>query len=535
MVVNGFNSNLRFLQEFIFTTAMELKGTIDYAHQVFAHITEPDIFMWNTMIRGSAQSSNPIKAIVLYSQMEDKYIQPDNFTFPFVLKACAKLFWVKTGTAIHGRVVKFGFESNTSVRNTLIFFHANCGDLKVASALFDDSAKKDVVPWSALTAGYAKRGDLSVARKLFDEMPVRDLVSWNVMITGYAKQGEMESARQLFDEVPERDVVTWNAMIAGYVLCGSHEQALEMFEEMRKVGEHPDEVTMLSLLSACADLGDLDIGVRIHTNILEMCSGDLNLSTLLENALIDMYAKCGSAGKALEVFRVIRDKDVTSWNSIIGGLAFNGHAEEALDLFREMQRTNIRPNGITFVGVLAACSHAGKVDEGYRHFQVMTSKCRIEPSIRHYGCMVDMLGRAGLLKEAFDLIDSMKIEANAIVWRTLLGACRVHGNVELAKRANEQLLRMRKDQSGDYVLLSNLYASRGEWDGAEKVRKLMDDSGVKKNPGYSLVEADDDRALMHYLFESKPEDSPFVHTHRPSSHQLNASHLASLSLSLPCF
>ncbi|KAF7803004.1 pentatricopeptide repeat-containing protein [Senna tora] len=338
MVVNGFNSNLRFLQEFIFTTAMELKGTIDYAHQ-----------------------------------------------------ACAKLFWVKTGTAIHGRVVKFGFESNTSVRNTLIFFHANCGDLKVASALFDDSAKKDVVPW---------------------------------------RDGECEAT---FDEVPERDVVTWNAMIAGYVLCGSHEQALEMFEEMRKVGEHPDEVTMLSLLSACADLGDLDIG----------------------NALIDMYAKCGSAGKALEVFRVIRDKDVTSWNSIIGGLAFNGHAEEALDLFREMQRTNIRPNGITFVGVLAACSHAGE----------------------------NMLGRAGLLKEAFDLIDAMKIEANAIVWRTLLGACRVHGNVELAKRANEQLLRMRKDQSGDYVLLSNLYASRGEWDGAEKVRKLMDDSGVKKNPG----------------------------------------------------
>ncbi|KAK4271975.1 hypothetical protein QN277_020588 [Acacia crassicarpa] len=501
LIVNGFNSNFRHLRELIFTSAMELMGTIEYAHQVFAHIAEPDIFMWNTMIRASAQSSNPVKAIALYAQMDNRSIKPDNFTFPFVLKACTKLFWAKTGTAVHGRVVKFGFQSNPSVRNTLIFFHANCGDLKIANALFEDHAKTDVVPWSALTAAYAKRGDLNVARQLFDEMPVRDLVSWNVMITGYAKQGEMESARKLFDEVPKRDVVTWNAMIAGYVLCSSHEQALELFEEMRKIGERPDEVTMLSLLSACAELGDLEMGKNIHRYISEMCSGDL--STILGNALIDMYSKCGSIEKALEVFRAIRDKDVTSWNSIIGGLAFNGYAEGTLDMYRKMQRTTIRPNEITFVGVLAACSHAGKVDEGYRYFDHMRSECKIEPDMKHYGCMVDMLGRAGLLKEAFDFIHSMKIEPNAVVWRTLLGACRVHGNVELAKLANEKLLGIRKDESGDYILLSNVYASRGEWVGAEKVRKLMVESGVKKNRGYSLVEAYGN-ALMHYLFDSKP-------------------------------
>ncbi|XP_054801122.1 pentatricopeptide repeat-containing protein At5g15300 [Prosopis cineraria] len=499
MIINGFNSNVRYLRELIFTSAMEFLGTMEYAHQVFAHIAEPDIFMWNTMIRASAQSSNPLKAVALYAQMDNQGRKPDNFTFPFVLKACTKLSWVKTGNAVHGRVVKFGFQSNPSVRNTLIFFHANCGDLKIASALFDDDAKTDVVSWSALTAVYAKRGDLTVARQLFDEMPVRDLVSWNVMITGYAKQGEMESARKLFDEVPERDVVTWNAMIAGYVLRGSHEQALDLFEEMRTVGERPDEVTMLSLLSACADLGDLDIDQNIHSYILEMCSGEL--STIIGNALIDMYSKCGSIEKAIEVFRAIRDKDVTSWNSVIGGLAFNGHAEETLDMYREMQMTTIRPDEITLVGVLAACSHAGKVDEGYRYFDHMRSECKIEPNIKHYGCMVDMLGRAGLLKESFDFIDSMKIEPNAIVWRTLLGACRVHGNVELAKLANEKLLGMRKNESGDYVLLSNVYASRGEWDGAEKLRKVMNESGVKKKTGYSLVEADD-RSLMRYLFDS---------------------------------
>ncbi|KAK7819335.1 pentatricopeptide repeat-containing protein [Quercus suber] len=434
MLVKGFNSNHSALRELIFATAISVSGAIHYAHQVFVHITEPDTFMWNTMIRGSAQSSNPLNAIFLYTQMENRYVKPDNFTFPFVLKACTKLSWVKMGFGIHGKVVRYGFESNKFLRNTLIYFHANCGDLSVARALFDG------------------------------------------------------------------DVVTWNAMIAGYVLCGSHEQALEMFEEMRHAGERPDEVTMLSLLSACADLGDLDVGLKIHCNILELCSGDLSI--LLGNALIDMYAKCGNIEKALEVFHGMRDRDVSTWNSVIGGLAFHGHAEESINLFMEMRRLKVRPNEITFVGVLVACSHAGKVEEGRGYFNIMRNEYNIEPNIKHCGCMVDLLGRAGRLNEAFEFMDSMEIEPNAIVWRTLLGACIVHGNVELARRANEKLLEMRRDQSGDYVLLSNMYASRGEWDGVEKVRKLMDDSGVRKEPGCSLVEADD-RALMRFLFDSK--------------------------------
>ncbi|CAN6702499.1 unnamed protein product [Malus baccata var. baccata] len=502
MVVKGFNSNYSAIRELIFCSAMAISGTIDYAHQVFDHVSEPDNFLWNTMIRGSAQSQSPLNAVLLYTRMENRHARPDGFTFPFVLKACTKLSWVKMGMGIHGKVVRFGFESNTFVRNTLIYFHANCGDLRIASALFDDSAKRDVVPWSALTAGYARRGKLDVARRLFDEMPVKDLVSWNVMITGYAKQGEMESARKLLDEVPKRDVVTWNAMIAGYVLCGSNEQALQMFEEMRSLGEKPDEVTMLSLLSACADIGDLDVGQKIHTALLEMGSGDMSI--ILGNALIDMYSKCGNIEGALEVFRRMRDKDVSSWNSVIGGLAFHGHSEESVNLFKEMRRLKVRPNEITFVGVLVACSHAGKVEEGRGYFNLMRNVYRIEPNIKHYGCMVDLLGRAGILNEAFEFIEKMEIAPNAIVWRTLLGACRVHGNVELGRRANERLLEMRRDESGDFVLLSNIYASRGEWQGVEEVRKLMDDSGVKKEAGCSLVEADNS-ALMHFLFDSKPK------------------------------
>ncbi|XP_027353125.1 pentatricopeptide repeat-containing protein At5g15300 [Abrus precatorius] len=493
LIVNGFTSNVGFLRQLVFTAAMSMVGpaattaVTHYALQMFAQIPQPDTFMWNTFIRGSCQSPDPMHAVALYTQMHQRAVKPNNFTFPFVLKACTKLFWVNTGSAIHGRVLRFGLGSNVVVRNTLLVFHAKCGDFKVATELFDDSDKGDVVAWSALISGCAKRGDLSVARKLFDEMPQKDLVSWNVMITGYTKHGDMKSARKLFDEAPMRDVVSWNTVIAGYVLCGLNRQAFELFDEMCGIGEFPDEVTMLSLLSACADLGDLENGEKVHAKIMEISKG--SLSTLLGNALVDMYAKCGNIDKALRVFWLIREKDVASWNSVIGGLAFHGHAEESLDLFGEMQRTRVCPNEITFVGVLAACSHAGKVDEGNHYFHLMKSKYKIEPKIRHCGCMVDMLGRAGLLKEAFDFIASMKIEPNAIVWRTLLGACKVHGDMELAKRANEELLRIRRDHSGDYVLLSNLYASRGEWDGAEKVRKLMDDRGVTKNRGSSFVDA----------------------------------------------
>lgn len=456
--------------------------------------------MWNTIIRGSAQSQTPLKAILRYSQMARRGIEPDGFTFPFVLKACTKLCWRKMGFGIQGKALKMGFMGNSFLRNTLIYFHANCGDLSIASELFDDSAKRDVVPWSALTSGYARRGEIDVARRYFDEMPVKDLVSWNVMITGYAKRGEMESAWKLFNEVPQKDVVTWNAMIAGYVLFGECGKALEMFEQMKNAGEKPDEVTMLSLLNACADLGDLQVGIKIHWSLSQMATSGFNV--LLGNALIDMYAKCGSIEKALEVFREMREKDVSTWNSVIGGLALHGHAEESINQFTEMRSTKVRPNEITFVGVLVACSHAGRVNEGRQYFKLMADGYNIEPNIRHYGCMLDMLGRAGLLDEAFNFIDLMDIEPNAIIWRTLLGACRIHGNVELGRRANERLLKLRRDQSGDYVLLSNIYASKGEWDGAEKVRKMMDETGVRKEPGCSLIETDE-KALMRFLFDSK--------------------------------
>ncbi|TVU48268.1 hypothetical protein EJB05_07898, partial [Eragrostis curvula] len=488
MVLQGFLSDASALRELLFASAVAVRGGIAHARLVFDRIPQPDRFMYNTLIRSAAHSDAPWDAVSLYARMaRNGGVRPDKLTFPFVLRACAAMGSAATGAQVHAHVVKAGCESDAFVRNALIGMHASCGDLGVAAALFDRAARGDAVAWSAMISGCARRGDLGAARQLFDESPVKDLVSWNVMITAYAKRGEMALAKDLFDRAPDRDVVSWNAMISGYVSCGSHKRAMELFEQMQSMGEKPDIVTMLSLLSACADSGDLDVGQRLHSYLSERFSRT-GLTTVIGNALVDMYAKCGNMKSALEVFWSMRDKDVSTWNSIIGGLALHGHVIESIDVFEKMLMGSIRPDEITFVAVLVACSHGGMVDKGREYFNLMQQIYRIEPNIKHYGCMVDMLSRAGLLKEAFEFISKMKIEPNSVIWRTLLGACRIHGEIELAEYANRELLKARSDASGDYVLLSNIYASVGEWLGSEKMRKLMDDSGVNKEAGHAVVD-----------------------------------------------
>lgn len=491
MVLRGFLSDPSALRELIFASAIAVRGGAAHARLVFDRIPNPDRFMYNTLIRGAAHSDAPRDAVSIYERMSRRSggcgVRPDKLTFPFVLRACAAMGAGGTGAQVHAHVVKAGCESDAFVRNALIGMHASCGDLGVAAALFDSGARGDAVAWSAMISGCARRGDIGAARELFDESPVKDLVSWNVMITAYAKRGEMALARELFDRVPDRDVVSWNAMISGYVRSGSHRHAMELFEQMQCVGQKPDTITVLSLLSACADSGDLDVGQRLHSYLSERFSRT-GITTVLGNALIDMYAKCGSMRCADEVFQSMRDKDVSSWNSIIGGLALHGHVNESIDLFEKMLKGNVRPDEITFVAVLVACSHGGMVDKGHKYFNLMQQQYRIEPNVKHFGCMVDMLSRAGLLKEAFEFIDTMKVKPNSVIWRTLLGACRIHGEVELAEHANLELLKARSDASGDYVLLSNIYASVGEWLESEKMRKLMDDTGVNKEAGRAVID-----------------------------------------------
>ncbi|XP_074268646.1 pentatricopeptide repeat-containing protein At5g15300 [Silene latifolia] len=487
LVINGFISKPSSTTDLIFASAITVFGAIDYAYRLFDQIPKPDTFLWNTMIRGSSQSHNPVKALYMYTQMDTNFIKPDTYTFPYVLKACTRLGWVNMGHGIHGRIVKLGFESNSSSRNSLIYFHATAGDIGIARDIFENAGKKDVIAWTAMTSGYARRGDMNNGRTLFDRMPVKDVVSWNVMITAYAKRGDMEKAGELFEQAPCKDVVTWNAMISGHVLQKSLKKAMEIYENMMCIGQVPDEITMLSLLAACADLGDLEVGKKIHGSILEMGPKELNI--ILGNALVDMYAKCGKIGVALQVFQSMKEKDISSWNSILGGLASHGYATEAVELFQQMKGEKIWCDGITFIAVLTACSHTGNVEQGRNYFKLMMDEYGIEPSIQHYGCMVDMLSRAGLVSEAFEFVKNMKMEPNAIIWRTLLGACKVNGDMGLGLMAYKELLERKRDQSGDYVLFSSISASVSKWDAVENVRNLMDDTGVRKECGCSHIEA----------------------------------------------
>ncbi|MED6183372.1 hypothetical protein PIB30_037289 [Stylosanthes scabra] len=504
MVVKGFTLDKTFLTQLLLRTAWCTFGpTTHYAHKVFGQIPKPDTFMWNAMIRTSTHGPDPLQAVAFYAEMAARDVRPDAVTFPPLIRACNILLWIGTGSAIQGKVWILGFGSDKFIKTSLLSLHANCGDLRISHDLFHDGAMEDVVAWrgalkaarklfdempdkslafwKVLISRYATGGDMIRARKLFYEMPKRSLGSSNGMISRYAERGDMMSARKLFDEMTERNVFTWNTMISGYVLGGMNQKALDLFKEMMRIGECPNKVTLCRVLSSCAKLGDLETGKKIHEKILEMNSGEI--STFLGTALVDMYAKCGSIVKALQVFWSIKDKDVISWSSAIYGLAFHGHAEESIDLFQEMQRTKLCPNAVTFLCVLKACSHAGKVEEGFKFFDLMRIKYNIEPEISHFGCMVDMLGRAGHLKEAFDFIASMKMTPSAPIWRSLLGSCKVYGDVKLAKRANEELLKMRSNKSSDYMLMANVYTWQGNQDEAERQRELMKDSGVRKDAG----------------------------------------------------
>ncbi|XP_058090782.1 pentatricopeptide repeat-containing protein At5g48910-like isoform X2 [Magnolia sinica] len=333
---------------------------------------------------------------------------------------------------------------------------------------------------------YTNCGSVDFACRLFDKMFDFNVVSCNAMMSGYLKVGDLGSARSLFDKMPERDLVSWSTVIAGCVQLGDIKKALELFTEMQDLRIRADEVILASLLSASAQMGALYRGKWFHAYIYR---SNVKLDVVLSTSLIDMYSKCGGVDIALRVFRLMPKKDTLAWNAIITGLAMNGCGEKSLGVFLEMQSEGKRPDDVTFIGVLCACSHAGLLDEGFRYFECMTRDYRINPRIEHYGCMVDLLGRAGLLEDAQDFISRMPVEPNAAIWGALLGGCIIHGNVELGECVGRLLIELEPHHSGRYVLLSNLYANANRWDDARNIREMMKEKGVQKIPGQSTIEA----------------------------------------------
>lgn len=336
---------------------------------------------------------------------------------------------------------------------------------------------------------YASCGRMEEARWLFDRMATKDVVSWNIVITHYTKRGQMDVARELFDLMPERSIRSWTAMIAGYVQWNNPQEAIRLFHQMEAENVSPNEVTVVAVLAACADLGALDLGERIH-EYARNCGFHKNVRVC--NTLIDLYIKCGCVDKAREVFDVMEERTVVSWSAMIGGHAMHGQGEEALELFSRMIGAGVKPNGVTFVGILHACSHMGLLPEGRRFFASMTEDYGIRPEIEHYGCMVDLLSRAGLLQEALDFIRKMPTEPNSVIWGALLGGARVHKNIDMGELAIQHLVELDPLNDGYYVVLSNIYAAAERWEDVARMRSMMKNQGLKKTPGWSTISINGD-------------------------------------------
>ena len=352
--------------------------------------------------------------------------------------------------------------------------------------------------------------DVTLARKLFEEMPVKDVISWTSLIVAYLKRNDMSEAANLFENAPEKDTVAWTAMISGFSQNARPKDSLKFFKKMKEQGVVADDVTLVSVISACAQLGAVAEAKRISEDFY---SRGAHRNVVVGSALVDMFGKCGLIDDALEVFDSMHEKNVYSYSAMIAGLAANGRAGDALKLFEEMAEKNcVAPNDVTFIAVLTACSHGGLVDEGRYYFRLMQERYRILPSVDHYACMVDLLGRAGLIEEARDLVNAMPVAPRGGAWGALLGACRIHGNPDVAEVAADALFEFEPDAIGNYMVLCNVYAQAGMWDKVSRVRKSMRKKGLRKNPGCSAVETKD--GTTHEFFAG--------HVSHPMSSEITA-------------
>ncbi|PSS11190.1 Pentatricopeptide repeat-containing protein [Actinidia chinensis var. chinensis] len=482
------------------------------------------------MIKAYSSSQSPKISILMYNKMRVcENIAADNYTYPFVFRACANVCDVEKGREVHGVVLRKGFDSDRFLQSSLVNFYAVCGEIASARKVFDEFPEKDVVFWNAMIMGYARKGMVFEALEVFEEMlevgevkpnegtllglisvctSLKDLkmgreihgyvkkemgLSREVklgaaLIDLYSKCGCLDDARKVFEEMPEKNAVVWNSLICGYSQVGSLHEAIDLFRQMGNSNVKPDRFTISALLGVCAQTGAFSLGNWVRKFAENNGIWDAHIGT----SLIDMYAKCGFILMAREVFDRIpsRERTVATWNAIISGYASYGHADPVITLFHEVKRSGARPDSITFLAVLHVCAHAGLVDKGKQFFDLM-KYYKITPNVEHYGCMVDLLGRAGFLKEARELIMKMEIKPNAVVWAALLGACSIHGDIETGEWAALNIFKLDSMDGGSYVLLGNLYAGARRFSRVKAVREMMVEKGICKPPGCSMIEIDD--------------------------------------------
>lgn len=459
--------------------------------QIFDDISEKNIVFFNVTIRSYVNNHFYRDALLVYRTMSSQGISPDRYTYPCVLKACSASDDLAAGLQVHGSVIKVGLDSNVFTGNGLVFMYAKCNCLLDARQVLDEMPSRDVVSWNSMVAGYAQKGLFDEALEVCKEMeslnikPDAGTMASLLPAVTNTSMDNVRYVKKMFSSLTNKTLVSWNVMIAVYVNNSLAAEAVDLYLDMEAHGIQPDSVSLASVLPACGDLSAILLGRRIHKYI-----GSRNLlpDLLLENALLDMYAKCGCLEEARAVFDEMNFRDVVSWTCMISAYGMSGRGQDAVALFSDMQDSSFSPDSIAFVAIISACSHAGLLSEGRYLYSMMIEKYKITPRIEHFSCMVDLLGRAGQVEEAYEFIKQMPVEPNERVWGALLGACRMHSNMDIGLLAADQLFKLAPEQSGYYVLLSNIYAKAGRWEEVTMMRSIMKSKGIKKMAGSSNLE-----------------------------------------------
>ncbi|XP_019450411.1 PREDICTED: pentatricopeptide repeat-containing protein At1g56690, mitochondrial-like [Lupinus angustifolius] len=480
------------------------------ARKVFDTMPDRNVVSWTSMVRGYIQNGMISEAEALFWRMPDKNVVSWTVMLGGLLQEgrfddAQKVFDimpVKDVVAVTSMIGGYCQEGrldearalfdemprrNVITWTTMIYGYARNGCVDVARKLFEVMPEKNEVSWTAMLMGYTQSGRMSEASELFDAMPVKWTVCCNEMIMGFGSVGEVGKARDVFERTRERDDGTWSAMIKVYERKGCELEALGMFARMQREGVALNFPSLISVLSVCASLATLDHGRQVHAQLVR---SEFDQDLYVASVLITMYVKCGDLAKAKQIFNWFPFKDVVMWNSMITGYSQHGLGGEALNVFHDMCSCGVQPDDVTFIGVLTACSYSGKVKEGLEFFELMKSKYQVEPRVEHYACLVDLLGRAGRVNEAMELVEKMPMEADAVVWGALLGACRTHMKLDLAEIVVKKLSQLEPKNAGPSVLLSNLYASKGRWGDVEVLREKIKARCVIKLPGCSWIEVE---------------------------------------------
>nr|GMD49649.1 pentatricopeptide repeat-containing protein At3g49170, chloroplastic [Ipomoea batatas] len=517
-------------------------GDLESAQKVFDKMPEKNSVSWTLMITRFSQLGSPRDAIDQFKQMLLTGFSPDRFTLSSVLSACAEVGWLSFGQQLHCWVVKSGLSKDVCVGCSLVNMYSKCaadGSMDNSRKVFDRMPDHNVMSWTAAITGYVQTGigdreaiDLycrmiegqvkpnhftfssllkacgnlsspDIGEQIYNHAVKSGLAGVNcvanALISMYAKSGRMEDARKAFEFLFEKNLVSYNIIVDGYAKNSDSMEAFELYSQTEESGIGVDAFTFASLLSAAASIGAVGKGEEIHAQLLKT---GFQSNQSVCNALISMYSRCGNIEAALRVFDEMENRNIISWTAIITGFAKHGFAKTALELFSQMLRAGVKPNEVTYVAVLSACSHVGLVDAGWRHFNSMSKEHGISPRMEHYACMVDLLGRSGHLEKAVQFIKSMPFTPGALVWRTLLGACQVHGNVELGEHAAKMILEQEPNDPAAHVLLSNLYASNGNWGEVAQIRKDMKERKLVKEAGYSWIETEN-RINKFYVGDTK--------------------------------